>query len=71
MSISPKSSFDTIVSSHRKVRGDPLQFLSNPTNFRKDLSLNDLSDSAHKSFVALKPWQVAAAMCVTDYLVSQ
>jgi len=61
MSISRKSSFDTIVSPHQKARDDPLslQFLSNPAEFRKDLGLNGLSDSAHKSFVALKPWQVA------------
>lgn len=52
MSISHKFSFDTV---------DPLQFLSDPSRVRKDLDLKGLSDSARKSFSALKPWQHAAA----------
>ncbi|KIM84701.1 hypothetical protein PILCRDRAFT_393637 [Piloderma croceum F 1598] len=58
MSISP--SFDTVV-----ARDDPLQFLSDPSRVRKDLDLKGLSDSARKSFSALKPWQHATA-CFYD-----
>lgn len=60
MSISYKSSFDTV---------DPLQFLSDPSRVRKDLDLKGLSDSARKSFSVLKPWQHAAAWCVTTYVL--
>jgi hypothetical protein len=63
MSISRKSSFDTVVV--EKTRDDPLLFLSNPGSFRKDLDLKGLSDSARKVFVALKPWQQAAVWYVT------
>jgi len=58
MSISRKSSFDTVVVD--KARDDPLQFLSSPGQFRKDLDLKGLSESARKSFLALKPWQTAS-----------
>jgi len=57
MSISRKSSFDTVVV--EKARDDPLLFLSNPGNFRKDLDLKGLSDVARKSFTALRPWKTA------------
>lgn len=67
MSISRKSSFDTVVV--EKARDDPLQFLSNPGHFRKDLDLKGLSDSARKSSVALKPWQQAAG-CFSNPSVS-
>jgi hypothetical protein len=67
MSISFKSSFDTIVV--EKARDDPLQFLSDPSRVRKDLDLKGLSDSARKSFSALKPWQHAAAWYVTTYVL--
>ena len=67
MSISRKSSFDTVVVG--KARDDPLQFLSDPSRVRKDLDLKGLSDSARKSFAALKPWQQANAWCVTKYVL--
>lgn len=62
MSISRKSSFDTVVP--EKAHDDLLQFLSNPGQFRKDLDLRGLSDVARKSFNALKPWQTAFQWCV-------
>jgi len=54
--MSIKSSFDTVFV--EKAHDDPLQFLSDPSHIRKDLK--GLSDSARKSFSALKPWQQAA-----------
>lgn len=63
MSISRKSSFDTVVV--EKTRDDPLLFLSKPGSFRKELDLNGLSDSARKVFMALKPWQQAIVWYVT------
>lgn len=57
MSISRKSSFETIVEKGR----DPLQFLSSPEQFREQLNLKGLSESAGKSFETLKRWQRASA----------
>jgi hypothetical protein len=64
MSISRKSSFETIVEKGR----DPLQFLANPEHIRDELDLKGLSDSARKSFATLKLWQQATGWCVF-YLV--
>jgi len=64
MSISRKSSFETIVEKGR----DPLQFLANPEHIRDELDLKGLSDSARKSFATLKLWQQATG-CFEHHLV--
>jgi len=64
MSISHKSSFETIVEKGR----DPLQFLANPEHTREQLDLKGLSDSARKSFATLKLWQQATG-CFDHHLV--
>jgi len=64
MSVSRKSSFDTIVEKGR----DPLQFLASPEHFREQLNLKGLSESAGKSFDTLKRWQRATS-CFDHNLV--
>jgi len=65
MSLSRKSSFDTVVV--EKVPND-LQFLAKPDLFRKDLDLKGLSESARKSLTTLKRWQQAAGW-YSDFLL--
>lgn len=60
MSISRKSSFETVVEKGR----DPLQFLASPEFFREQLDLKGLSESAGKSFEILNRWQRATTWWV-------
>ena len=67
MSISHKSSFETIVTVEKGR--DPLQFLANPEHTREQLDLKGLSDSARKSFATLKLWQQATGWCVFNMVL--
>lgn len=54
----PLASFETLVV--EKGHLDLLQFLSNPEQFRRDVDLPGLTNSARESFSTVKLWQQAA-----------